>query len=189
MAEVKKKKTTKKPKKTESLKPKSKGGKGSGRGGAREGAGRPKGKLEASTILKIKAQAKVREIIAENAPKLIETQMKLAYGYPVLMEIIERRGKKGQALKPLTIEVHDPIVIKAFTKDPKKYKGKYFVMKAKPDARALENLLDRGLDKPKSSVEIDLEATVEDNRKLDAKSQEELIDELRQAVTGSKKSD
>lgn len=188
MAEVKKKKTIKKkaakkkPKKVESLNKKSKSGKGSGRGGARKGAGRPKGKMEEATLMRMRAEAQMRKIIAANASELVTELMKLAIGYPHLYQLRSRTNKDGKKLSPESILIRDDKLLVEVIADPKKYSGKYYVSIDAPKQSAIDSLLDRGFGKAKQSVDIDLEANVKHDSSEDAKRQEELLNVLRQGT-------
>ncbi len=115
--------------------------KGSKRGGKRLGAGRKRGSKSKKTIEQEKALEFLREEIRKHFPELIQNEIELARGIWV-EQLVEIPTKKGK---------------------PKKFRAR--VYRKEPDIKAIENVLDRVVGKPKTSFELEsgIPATVNIN--------------------------
>lgn len=125
----------------------------SGRGGPRPGSGRPKGKMEAATIERLKIKQAAIDRIHKNADKLITAQMNKAVGETYLM--CKRKIGSGAKQRTETEIVTDPEIIKQYIDDElDDTDTEYYYMTTKPaDNFALMGLLDRAFGKADSKVE------------------------------------
>jgi hypothetical protein len=110
------------------------------RGGKREGAGRPKGVLNASTITKEQAREALRQIVLREMDALTAAQIAHAKGLKYLVARHKSTGKfekltEEQTKAILAGEESEHIVIEVWEKDP--------------SVQAFTDLMNRALDKPK----------------------------------------
>jgi hypothetical protein len=113
------------------------------RGGARPNSGPKKGAKYAKTIDKELAREMLRQLVKESLREMTEAQIANAMGLKFLMVRekltgkFKRVGEMGaKALNP------DEEIIEVWEKDP--------------SVQAFQDLLDRTLDKPKQSVDLDI---------------------------------
>ncbi len=113
------------------------------RGGYRPGAGRKKGYKEKGTLEKEEARELLRQMVKANLGPMVEAQMANALGLKFLMVREKQTGKfkrvgeqGAKALNP------DEEIIEVWEKDP--------------SVQAFQDLLDRTLDKPKQSMDVDI---------------------------------
>src|SRR5690242_3092416 len=83
-------------------------------GGKRPGAGRPKGKKNATTLEKERVFEEVRQRIMKNAQRILDGQMSLARGQQFLYVIRTETDAKGKKTRSRPELVTDPEVIAAF---------------------------------------------------------------------------
>lgn len=125
------------------------------RGGAQPGAGRPKGSKNPGTLEKERVNNEVKQRIFKAAQRILDKQLALAEGcaYLMLVTTVVRDRKSHKEVETIT----DPKTISAYLDgslgDDKEDNEYYYITTEKPDNRALENLLDRGLGKPSQSVD------------------------------------
>jgi len=117
--------------------------------------GRPDGSLAVSTIERNAKLDRLRQHVYNHTDKLIATQMSIAHGTNYVVKSYISGGK-------LQVDtVTDPKELAEALKcilDPKlegkaKDKTYYQIRTDKPDARAIENLLDRAYGKPNQTIE------------------------------------
>lgn len=125
------------------------------KGGVRPGAGRPKGRKDDATLEKEKVNKEVQQRIFKAAQRILDKQLALAEGcaYLMLVTTVVRNKKSHKEVETIT----DPQIISDYLdgslEDEKENNEYYYITTEKPDNRALENLLDRGLGKPSQSVD------------------------------------
>jgi hypothetical protein len=110
------------------------------RGGKREGAGRPKGTLNPSTITKEQARDALRQIVLREMDALASAQIAHAKGLKYLVARETKTGKftrltQEQTEKILAGESSEFAFIEVWEKDP--------------SVQAFTDLMNRALDKPK----------------------------------------
>jgi hypothetical protein len=111
------------------------------RGGKREGAGRPAGTVNPSTITKEQARDALRTIVLQQMSKLIAAQLDNATG--IRHFIVRGAGGKFERLT-------DPEQIEAALNADGAEEGKTFWIYTKdPSVQAFTDLMNRALDKPK----------------------------------------
>lgn len=124
-------------------------------GGARPGAGRPKGAISPETKLKIAAKQQFEKRVRSHAKELFNAQITLAMGVQYVMKRERIQTKKGWRWTRFE-KVEDPEEIARFldgkySEDTHQY---YMLTVEKPDARAIDSLLDRAFGKAPQSLEI-----------------------------------
>lgn len=137
------------------------------KGGAQPGAGRPKGKLNQSTIDAMAVKREYQDKIRRNAERLFAAQMSLATGVQMLFVI--HTDSKGTRRKPEMITDPDTIsrfleenqgvdgVLKsdAENRDPKsKVEDYYFLTTKIPDSRTISDMLDRAFGKADTTLDV-----------------------------------
>lgn len=110
------------------------------RGGAREGAGRPRGSVNPSTITKEQAREALRQIVLAEMRDLTAAQIAHAKGLKYLVARETKTGKftrltEEQTQKILAGESDEFAFIEVWEKDP--------------SVQAFTDLMNRALDKPK----------------------------------------
>lgn len=130
-------------------------------GGKRPGAGRPEGRLDDKTLEQKKIQEKVNQRILRHADKLFNAAMSLAVGTQKLIVIIsEGEGKNKKRRHEI---VDDEEIIKQYldynegindTESPNDENHYYYLTTEKPDIRAIDSLMNRGLGKAPERLEI-----------------------------------
>lgn len=128
----------------------------SGWGGAREGAGRPKGSMNASSKERMKIKQALQERIAQHVDRLFNAQMTLAEGATMLFRV--EKTEDGVAKKPELITDED--TIKRFIEECGGYDGVmdgtdyYFLTTKLPDNKAIDSMLDRAFGKAEAKLDI-----------------------------------
>lgn len=129
-------------------------------GGARPGAGRPKGSMSEKSKLKMKKKELFERRIGKNLGKLFNAQLSLATGlqYVFKREKIVYKDKKGVAKwKWSHLEVvTDPKEIAAYLDGEYKESAVayYTITVEKPDAKAIDSLIDRYMGKAPQNLNI-----------------------------------
>ncbi len=124
-------------------------------GGRRPGAGRPKGKMNARSIEKMAVKKEFEDRVAHQAHALFNAQVTLALGEQYLFvryQVSTPKGKRWSKFERVT----DPeIMIQYLDGDFKESKDQYFMITAaKPDAHAIDSLLDRAFGKAPQNLNI-----------------------------------
>ena len=127
-------------------------------GGAQPGSGRPKGKLNKSTIEAMAVKQEYQNKIRRNADKLFNAQFSTAVGLQMLFVI--KTDSKGNRRKPEIVT--DPEVISQFLEENEGMAGtmgdddsEYFFMTTRtPDSRTITDMLDRALGKPDATLDV-----------------------------------
>lgn len=126
-------------------------------GGKRPGAGRKKGSLARKTLERIAVNAAFNQRVMAHADRLFHAQLSLAVGSQQVFRIDEVKGDDG---KPKRVHelVTNPDEIKKLLDEHDGCDGVvdgnyYYLSNVLPDNRALDSMLNRGLGKPKESVE------------------------------------
>ena len=126
-------------------------------GGARPGAGMPKGTITEPKARKMAIEKSFRERVQLHADHLFNAQYDLAVGEKYLM--VRRRIGSGDKVKYKTEVVTDVEVIKEYIDNPeilnKSGDDYYYFTTRAPSNQALDSLLDRGLGKPTTKIEIE----------------------------------
>jgi hypothetical protein len=137
------------------------------KGGPQPGSGRPKGRLNQSTLEAMAVKKEYQDKIRRNAEKLFTAQMSLASGVQMLFVI--HTDSKGQRRKPEMIT--DPDTINRFLeenegvdgtlksdekkKSPKsKVEDYYFLTTKIPDSRTISDMLDRAFGKADATLDV-----------------------------------
>lgn len=127
------------------------------KGGAQPGSGRPKGKLNKSTLDAMAVKREYQDKIRGQADRLFNAQMNLAEGVTMLFRI-EKDGK-GNKKKPELVTSQSEI--SQFIEECGGYDGQmngdtyYFLTTKVPDSRTISDMLDRALGKPDQSISLD----------------------------------
>jgi len=109
------------------------------RGGSRDGAGRPKGAKNEITLAKDAAREAVREEITKEILPMVRAALKRALGTHYL---VTRDIKTGKFIRVTASTLkHTQTAIEVWEKEP--------------DISAIKELLDRAIDKPKETIEIE----------------------------------
>lgn len=135
------------------------------KGGAMPGAGRPKGKLNQSTIDAMAAKKIYQDKIRRNADKLFTAQMSLASGVQMLFVI--HTDSKGTRRKPEMVT--DPDIIARFLEEHEggdgtmklgehaedsKVEDYFFLTTKVPDSRTISDMLDRAFGKADATLDV-----------------------------------
>lgn len=124
-------------------------------GGARPGAGRPKGKMNALTIEKMKIKKEFEDRVAHHAHTLFNAQMTLAMGTQFLLKRTKVKNKKGWRWTPFEKVTEEQEMIDYLDGKFKDDTSQYFLLTAeKPDSKAIDSLLDRGFGKAAQSLTL-----------------------------------
>jgi hypothetical protein len=148
-----------------------------GNGGKRPGAGRKKGSFNAKTLEQKAVSDAFNQRIMLHADALFRAQLALSVGSIKVFRIDESEDGNGK-VKREHVLVTDSDEIKQVLDEHDGGSGVvgesyYFVTDVLPDNRALDSLLNRGLGKPKDSVDVNLNVS-------------DLSDEELQAIAKSK---
>lgn len=135
-------------------------------GGPRPNSGRKPGKFSAEKIARIKVEQDLKDKIVKCAEKILNAQLSIAVGTQYLFKITE--NKKGVKLKPQLV---------TDTREIEKYldgeygsgeninlknKTEYFYLTTeRPNQMAIANLWDRAFGKPKDSIKLEGNITLE----------------------------
>lgn len=126
------------------------------KGGAKPGAGRPKGRMNQSTLDAMAVKKKYQDRIRKSADRLFNAQMNLAEGSTLLFRI--EKDDKGKNMKPQ--QVTDQNEIMQFIDECGGYEGTmngdtyYFVTTKLPDSRTITDMLDRAMGKPDATLDL-----------------------------------
>ena len=119
------------------------------KGGKMPGAGRPKGKLNQSTLDKLKVGKEVEQRILKNVEKIFNKQMMLVEGCSYLYRIDQdEKGKK----KPAEL-VTDAEEIRMYLDDEVDTDSYYYITTERPSQQAIDSFMNRAFGKPKESIE------------------------------------
>jgi hypothetical protein len=149
------------------------------KGGAQPGAGRPKGKLNKSTVQAMAVKREYLEKVRNNADRLFNAQMNLAEGVTMLFKV--EKDDKGNSKKPELVTSQDEI--SQFIEECGGYDGQmngdtyYFLTTKIPDSRTITDMLDRALGKP------DQKLLIGDDEPDDSPYQELTAEELRKLAS------
>ena len=134
-------------------------------GGKRPGAGRKKGTLNAATLDRMKVNEEIRQRTLRVANLLFDSQLSLARGQQFLYRIdkqwvqTSKNGGYWRNKKPVLVE--DPEQIEAYLDG--EYDGRsedegsssfYFITTKEPNGPTIQSMLDRGIGKVATSVEL-----------------------------------
>lgn len=126
------------------------------KGGPQPGSGRPKGKLNKSTLDAMAVKKEYQEKIRKQADRLFNAQMNLAEGVTMLFRV--KKDKKGNSLKPELVT--SQYEISKFIEECGGYDGKmngdtyYFLTTKVPDSRTISDMLDRAMGKPEATLDL-----------------------------------
>lgn len=152
------------------------------KGGPQPGSGRPKGRLNQSTIDAMAVKKDYLEKIRRNADQLFNAQFSVAKGEQMLFVI--KTDSKGNRRKPEIVT--DVEVISRFLEENEGMSGTlgddnseyFFLTTRNPDSRTISDMLDRAMGKPDATLDVTTngksinpytELTVEELRKLAGK--------------------
>lgn len=127
------------------------------KGGSRPGAGRPKGRLNQSTLDALEVKRKYQDRIRKHADDLFNAQYTLATGYRILLKVeLTETGKpmgKPQVVDnpEEIIEFFDELNGKDGIMNGMNY---YSVVTKQPDTRTISDMLDRSMGKPDQHMDI-----------------------------------
>jgi len=154
------------------------------KGGPQPGSGRPKGKLNKSTLQAMAVKKKYLERVRKNADRLFNAQFSLATGTQMLFVI--HTDSKGHRGKPELVT--DVDIISRFLDENEGVDGSmkvedyaegsacddyFFITTKLPDGRTISDMLDRALGKP------DQKLLISDDELPDNPYEELSVDELR----------
>lgn len=126
------------------------------KGGKQPGSGRPKGRLNKTTLDAMAVKKAYQDKIRMNADRLFNAQMNLAEGATMLFCV--KKDKKGNSLKPELVTNADEI--SKFIEECGGYDGKmngdtyYFLTTKMPDSRTISDMLDRAMGKPDATLDV-----------------------------------
>ncbi len=129
------------------------------KGGPQPGSGRPKGRLNQSTLDAMEVKKAYQERIRRNADKIFNAQFSLAQGVQMLFKI--ETDSKGNRKKPELVT--DEYTISLFLEENEGMDGTlssepnadYFFLTTKvPDSRTISDMLDRAMGKPDANLDI-----------------------------------
>lgn len=126
------------------------------KGGAQPGAGRPKGRVNQSTLDAMAVKKKYQDRIRKSADRLFNAQMSLAEGATLLFRI--EKDDKGKNMKPQQVTNQDEIT--QFIDECGGYEGTmngetyYFVTTKLPDSHTITDMLDRAMGKADATIDL-----------------------------------
>lgn len=126
------------------------------KGGPQPGSGRPKGKLNQSTLDAMAVKKEYQEKIRKQADRLFNAQMNLAEGVTMLFKV--EKDSKGNNKKPELVT--SEYTISRFIEECGGYDGKmdgdtyYFLTTKVPDSRTISDMLDRAMGKPEQALDV-----------------------------------
>lgn len=126
------------------------------KGGPQPGSGRPKGRLNQSTLDAMKVKKEYEDKIRAQADRLFNAQMNLAEGVTMLFRI--EKDSKGNNKKPELVTSESEI--SQFIEECGGYDGQmngdtyYFLTTKVPDSRTISDMLDRAMGKPAASLDV-----------------------------------
>jgi hypothetical protein len=118
---------------------------------------RKKGKLDAKTLEKLATIREVKERIAKNAQRLLDAQLTLAMGTSYLFCITYEGSGKNK--KKVVEQVTDLFTIERYLNGEldgggSDDEGYFYITAEKPNAIAINDMLNRAFGKPKEEIEI-----------------------------------
>lgn len=137
------------------------------KGGKQPGAGRPKGKKNASTLEREAVLAAFRQRAMRLADILLDSQLSLARGINILFRIDKEKvgkGKEARYIKKRPVEVTDIVEIRMFVdglvdkgdmddeKDPSA--AYYYISAVSPSNQAIDSILNRTFGSPVQSTKL-----------------------------------
>lgn len=125
------------------------------KGGKKEGAGRPKGALNKTTLEQKLIKDEIHNRVLKSKGKLINSQFSLAIGCSYLYKV-SKIGSKTPIL------VKDPKEIEKYFAGDFDEGGSdyYFITTEKPDMKAIQDLWDRIIGKPVNILEGDIKINI-----------------------------
>ena len=135
------------------------------KGGAQPGAGRPKGRLNQSTLDAMEVKKAYQDRIRRNADKLFNAQFSLAQGTQMLFSIhTDSKGRRG---KPELVTDVDTITrfldendgmdgsmkVTDYA-DDSECDDYFFITTKLPDSRTISDMLDRAMGKPDANIDL-----------------------------------
>lgn len=124
-------------------------------GGRRPGAGRPKGKMNAKTIEKMAVKKQFEDRVAHHADALFNAQVSLAIGTQYVFMRYKVKTAKGVRWSKFERVTDPDEIIKFLDGDFEKSENEYYMITAdKPDAHAIDSLLDRAFGKAPQNLNI-----------------------------------
>lgn len=126
------------------------------KGGPQPGSGRPKGKLNKSTIEAMAVKQEYLAKVRKQADRLFNAQMNLAEGVTMLFKV--QKDDKGNSKKPELVTSQSEI--SQFIEECGGYDGKmngdtyYFLTTKVPDSRTITDMLDRAMGKPDATLDV-----------------------------------
>lgn len=135
------------------------------KGGPQPGSGRPKGRLNNSTLDAMQVKKAYQERIRRNADKLFNAQFSLAQGVQMLFVI--HTDSKGVRRKPEMVtdaniitrfldehEGGDGVMKLGTNAENSKVEDYFFLTTKVPDSRTISDMLDRAMGKPDQSLDL-----------------------------------
>ena len=119
-------------------------------GGKREGAGRPQGSLNRSTIAKEQAREITRQIITAHLEQLLEAQLDNASG---IRHLMMRDPETGKFERVKANHGDDPLLQEAQIDAALSSGNAFWIYLKDPSVQAFTDLLNRALDKPKEQAQ------------------------------------
>lgn len=127
------------------------------KGGKQPGAGRPKGKKNASTLEKERVLAGLRQRIMRNVDRIYDSQLSIAQGQQFLYRInIAKNGTRSKAEL-----VESEFIIRSYLDgeldNAKNAKGEtefYFITTKEPNNFAIDSMLNRAFGKPTDHIDV-----------------------------------
>jgi len=135
------------------------------KGGPQPGSGRPKGKLNKSTIEAMAVKREYLDRVRKNADKLFNAQLSLATGTQMLFVI--HTDSKGNRRKPELVT--DPDIISRFLDENEGVDGSmkvkdyeegskcddyFFITTKVPDSKTISDMLDRAFGKADATLDV-----------------------------------
>lgn len=126
------------------------------KGGVQPGSGRPKGKLNKTTLEAMAVKREYLNKVRKQAGRLFNAQMNLAEGVTMLFRV--EKDDKGNNKKPELVTNQSEI--SQFIEECGGYDGTmngdtyYFLTTKVPDSRTITDMLDRALGKPDQTLLI-----------------------------------
>ena len=121
------------------------------RGGARPGSGRKKGVREPQTLEREKIAEAYAQRVFKISDHLLNKQLVLANGQQFLYRI--DTDSKGKRSKPVLVESSEEIQMYLEDPDAHDEDHYYYITTKEPNGQAIDSMLNRGLGKPKETVE------------------------------------
>lgn len=125
-------------------------------GGARPGAGRKKGRMNKSTVEKMKIKKELEDRIAKHAQKMLTAQLSVALGSQYLFWRYKIKTPKGERWSKFE-RIDDPEVMMQYLDGELNNKSaEYYMLTAdKPDVGTIESMFDRAFGKAPQSLKIE----------------------------------